>query len=118
MDQVAGYEDHGELGVLRLRGEVDVAALPDLEPAVAQALAVRHATVVVDVTEVPFIDSSGLGVVARVLRHQRQHHGRVVVRGARPAVARTLRLCAMDRAVELEEDGGSASADGHHGSCT
>ena len=96
------YDDRGEVGVVTLSGEVDIATAEHFREAVHRACEVRHPVVEVELGEVSFIDSTGIGLIAELLRHQRQHGGRVVVRGARPAVARTFELCAMDKAADLE----------------
>jgi anti-anti-sigma factor len=90
------------VGVVTLTGEIDVFTAQNFRAAVEAACSMRHEVVEVDLEGVSFIDSSGLGLIAELLRHQRQHAGRVVVRGARPAVARTFRLCAMDTATDLQ----------------
>jgi anti-sigma B factor antagonist len=95
------YDDHGDVGVVTLSGEVDIATADGFRAAVHRACEMRHDTVEVDLSAVSFIDSSGIGLIAELVRHQRQHGGRVVVRGANASVERTFRLCAMDQAVEL-----------------
>ncbi|MDQ1688253.1 MAG: anti-sigma factor antagonist [Frankiaceae bacterium] len=102
MTSPSGYHDRGPVGVVTLTGEIDIFTAQGFRAAVEHACRMRHEVVEIDLTGVSFIDSSGLGLVAELLRHQRQHGGRVVVRGARRSVARTFRLCAMDTASDLD----------------
>ena len=51
---------------LAIRGEVDLAAAADLEPALEEAIRESTGAFVVDLTDVSFIDSSGLGMMLRV----------------------------------------------------
>jgi anti-sigma B factor antagonist len=83
-------------------GEVDIATAEQFRESIQRACAMRHTVVEVNLSEVSFIDSSGIGLVAELLRHQRQHGGRVVLRAARPSVARTFELCALDKASDVE----------------
>ena len=64
---------------IAVTGELDVAGVPVLEAALAEAEAARPATIVLDLRDVEFLDSSGLRCVARA-------HGRVAEAGGRLAV--------------------------------
>lgn len=64
--------------VVTLRGEVDLLVVSDLRPRFEAALADGARTVVFDLGEVSFIDSSGLGLIAAPLSEDRT----VVVRNA------------------------------------
>ena len=57
--------------VLRARGEIDVATSPELRRELHQ-LADRHGSIVVDLHDVTFIDSSGLGVLVGTLKRLRE----------------------------------------------
>jgi anti-sigma B factor antagonist len=55
-------EDDGTLLILRLRGELDLATRPEVEQAVARHGPGRQA-VVVDLSQLDFMDSSGLNLI-------------------------------------------------------
>jgi len=57
--------------VLRARGEIDVATSPELRRELHQ-LVDRQASIVVDLRDVTFIDSSGLGVLVGTLKRLRE----------------------------------------------
>ena len=57
--------------VLRARGEIDVATSPDLRRELHQ-LVERTGSIVVDLRDVTFIDSSGLGVLVGTLKRLRE----------------------------------------------
>jgi len=58
--------------VLTVSGEVDLATSPDLDAAIIAALDSGAGSIVVDLTEVSFMDSSGLGVIVRGLKRCRE----------------------------------------------
>jgi len=62
----APYEPH-EIAV-RARGEIDMASAPGLREALVAAIKERPHTVVVDLTEVTFMDSSGLDALIAAKR--------------------------------------------------
>jgi anti-sigma B factor antagonist len=55
---------HGAPGVA-LRGEIDVAAVPTLEPALDAAIRDTTGAFILDLCELDLLDSSGLGVLLR-----------------------------------------------------
>jgi anti-sigma B factor antagonist len=54
--------------VLAVRGEVDVATCPQLRSALLDVIERGASSVVIDLREVPFVDSSGLGVVVGAVK--------------------------------------------------
>ncbi|MHA6781475.1 STAS domain-containing protein [Pseudonocardia saturnea] len=89
--------------VLTLSGEVDSATAPRLRAAVLDALTVADGgPVVVDMTEVAFLSSAGLGALVAA-HHDAERLGgplRVVVDHARP-VLRPLQLSGLDQVLTL-----------------
>jgi anti-anti-sigma factor len=72
--------------------------------------------VVIDLSEVPFMDSAGLGALIGGIRRAREHGGEVAVACSRPTLTRLLHTTGFDRIVpvtETLEDAVSALADGH-----
>jgi len=58
--------------VITVSGEVDLATSPDLDLVIIAALESGTESVVVDLTDVSFMDSSGLGVIVRGLKRCRE----------------------------------------------
>lgn len=58
--------------VVTVSGEVDLATSPDLDAAIITALESGTEAVTIDLTDVSFMDSSGLGVVVRALKRCRE----------------------------------------------
>jgi anti-anti-sigma factor len=82
--------------VLTLHGEVDVAAVEALR-AGWYLLAEQEtpALIVVDASEVTFIDAAGLGLLVGVRNRQRSHGGTVELRNAPECVTALLRLAGL-----------------------
>jgi anti-sigma B factor antagonist len=58
--------------VITVSGEVDLATSPELDTAIIDAIESGAASVVIDLTDVSFMDSSGLGVIVRGLKRCRE----------------------------------------------
>ncbi len=59
--------------------------------------------VIIDLTEVPFMDSAGLGALIGYMRRVRQNKHRVAVASSRPAITRLLHTTGFDRLVPVKE---------------
>jgi anti-sigma B factor antagonist len=86
-----------------LRGEVDVATVDQVRMALGEAIAAQPRTVVVDLADLSFIDSTGLG--ALVFGFQRARDAGIAFRLARPSrgVRQILVLSGLLEVVELAD---------------
>lgn len=90
--------------VIAPEGELDIATVSDFRRAVADAVVEAPGGLVVDLSEVSFIDSSGLGAVVEAhhrLRRQRRPLAVVAPQGTAAAVL--LDLSGFDRAIPVFE---------------
>jgi anti-sigma B factor antagonist len=87
---------------MTLSGELDLYSARELEAAVL-ALSDRwpSAQVVLDVGEVTFVDSTGLGVIVRGMRRFRAHGGDVALRGPSHQTMRVLELTGLTEVFEI-----------------
>ena len=58
--------------VVHVVGEVDLANAPELDQQLATVMGQSPSQLVVDLTEVTFMDSTGLGVLVRALKRSRE----------------------------------------------
>lgn len=64
---------------------------------------------IVDLTSLSFIDSSGIGMLVSCCGHMEQRGGRIRIAGVQGPVAKVLGLVHLDRLVSLDADVESAS---------
>jgi anti-sigma B factor antagonist len=62
-----------------------------------------HPRVVIDLSDVPFMDSAGLGALIGGIRRAREHGGEVAVACSRPTLTRLLHTTGFDRIVPVTE---------------
>jgi anti-sigma B factor antagonist len=89
----------GERTVVAVRGEVDLYTAPTLREHVLR-FADRNGSVVIDLSDVPFMDSSGLGAIVGCLKRLRESGGDLVLvalPGSPPS--KLLSLTGLDRAI-------------------
>ena len=58
--------------VITVSGEVDLASSPELDTAIIAAIESGSSSLVIDLADVSFMDSSGLGVIVRGLKRCRE----------------------------------------------
>jgi anti-anti-sigma factor len=97
-------DDHGRVVVVSVRGEVDTATAPQMGQAVDAQLA-RRRRVVLDLSEVEFMDLHGLAVVMRASRRARADGGSFALGRPSPCVRRLLDLVHVDGEVRILPDG-------------
>ncbi|HEU0132380.1 MAG TPA: STAS domain-containing protein [Mycobacteriales bacterium] len=93
-------ERSGPHVVLAVSGEVDIATAPALRERLADVLATR-ADVVVDLADVPFMDSTGLGVLVASYNRAVAAGRRLVVARPQQIVRNALRLVQVDTVIDV-----------------
>ncbi|MFC5826762.1 STAS domain-containing protein [Nonomuraea insulae] len=89
---------------VRVVGDLDVAGAPRLRAEMEQALAAADPlNVVIDLTEVPFCDSVGLGVLVAALNHVQHMNGRLILVLAPGMIRHLLTITNLDRHFETSE---------------
>ena len=94
----------GDSRVIRVRGEVDVSNKDELNAAIADAQAADAHEVEVDLTEVSYIDSSGIGVLVAAAHRASDSGTRFFVSHPQRNVARVLSMLGMGEELGLVSD--------------
>lgn len=71
MDVSVTSREAGGRTVIEVRGEIDVYTAPLLREEISTLVDADHTTIVVDLTQVSFMDSTGLGVLVGALKKVR-----------------------------------------------
>lgn len=105
------------VSVLAVAGEVDIYSAPQLDECMSSLINggsgdLGGARVVLDLSEVGFLDSTGLGVVVKALKRVRENEGTLNVVVADERIAKVFRITGLDKVVELHGDRASAVAAG------
>ncbi|HVA44557.1 MAG TPA: STAS domain-containing protein [Acidimicrobiales bacterium] len=95
IDQAADYT------VCRPKGELDAFTVSQFRESLAELA--TSARLVIDLSEVPFIDSAGLGALIGGIRRTREQGGDVSVACNRSTLIRLLRTTGFDRIVTVAD---------------
>lgn len=83
--------------VVRLEGRLDAYTCPAVKADLNDLIAEGHLKIVIDMQEVPFMDSSGLSSLVSGLRLVREKGGNLALSGVQEKVQVVLRLTMLDR---------------------
>lgn len=90
-------------GVVRVTGEVDVSNADELRSALSGELEAGAASVSVDLSEVPYIDSTGIGVLVGAAHHAAEKGVSFEVVRPQKNVARVLGLLGVSADLNVRE---------------
>lgn len=86
-----------------LRGEIDIYTAPDFKDNLLQAVGDCMEDIVLDCTELSYIDSMGLGIMVAVLKRARQNDRSVCIKSPKPNVRKLFRITGLDKVFIMEE---------------
>ncbi len=103
---------HGDVAVLRFDGGevLDSYVASDVKAQAFRRLDGRT-DLVIDLSNLEFVDSAGLGVLVGIYKRVKQRGRRVAVAGAQPYVSRVMKIIKLDQVFESFPDVPSALAE-------
>jgi anti-sigma B factor antagonist len=94
-------EDGGETLVFGLRGSLDLATSPTVRAALTDATEKGHHDVIVDLTQLEFLDSTGLGALIGAHRRAAEHGGSFRLIVTEGPIFRLLNITGLMRILEV-----------------
>lgn len=91
----------GDIPVVAVRGEIDVYSAPQLKDSLAALLDTGSRAVVVDLTEVGFLDSTGLGALVATRTTATDAGGRLPIVCDRDRILKLFRITGLDGVFEI-----------------
>ncbi|MEM1025564.1 MAG: STAS domain-containing protein [Myxococcota bacterium] len=106
----AELTDGGETCVLALQGSLDGLTVAELQKEVEGRLGGSIRQLVLDMSRLEFIDSSGVGAVVAAFKKTRAHRQGFLVRNLRGQPLEIFRLLRLDRAFVIDSGSGEDDA--------
>lgn len=105
MDQEFQIEETstGTLPVVAVRGEIDVATAPQLRECLHRVIADGQSTIVLDILDVTFLDSTALGVLVGALKRCRELGGDLYVVVADPRIVKIFEITGLTNVFTITE---------------
>jgi anti-sigma B factor antagonist len=90
--------------LVELSGEVDLSRSPELRQQLLEMTRQQHRRLVIDLSDVPYMDSSGVATLVEALQAQRKHGGKMVLYGLQPKVQSIFEIARLDMVFTIVED--------------
>jgi anti-sigma B factor antagonist len=87
--------------VLSLQGDVDMHVSPQVRDALLSVFKTNAKGVLIDLSDVPFMDSSGIATLVEGLRWSKNEGRRFILVGLQDTVSHTLKLAKLDSFFEI-----------------
>lgn len=95
------FSASGKVATVTVAGDLDLQSVPALREALLRATQRTPEVLLVDLTGVPFCDSTGMGVLATAAKRMTALGGRLVLSGVQPLPRRVFDLTGLSSAVEV-----------------
>ena len=95
--RIADRQLYPDVVVIELAGEADLMAAPELRRHVDRAINRGATSLILDLSETTFIDSTTLGILVSALKRLRPRGGRVAVQCPDPSIRRVFAITGVDR---------------------
>ena len=83
--------------VIAVRGEIDLYTAPDLKQVLTNAIEGGERRVVIDLTEVAFLDSTALGVLIGSVKRLRSRGGALAIVNTDTSITKTFEITGLDQ---------------------
>ena len=103
-------EERGDCVYATLRGELDISTAPRLDESLQRVEAAGPALLVLDLSPLDFMDSTGLRLLIGADMRAREAGRRLVLVQGNDMVQRVLRLTRLDERLEIVEDPGALAS--------
>jgi anti-sigma B factor antagonist len=89
--------DVGDETTLRIEAVLDAVTVPDIRPTIDELVTEQRRSIIVDLSSLRLIDSSGVGVIVSLYKRCKDYGGTVRVVGVKDQPLTIFRLLRLDR---------------------
>ena len=97
-------------GILPLNGEIDLHVAPQIRASLTSLLADKPPRLVVDLSKVSYIDSSGIAVLIEAMQNVDKYGGKFALSGLQESVRPIFEIARLDQVFRIFPDTASALA--------
>jgi anti-sigma B factor antagonist len=90
--------------VIAARGEIDLFTAPDLKQVLTEAIESGQHRLVIDLSDVSFLDSTALGVLIGAVKRLRSRGGALAIVNTEPSIAKTFEITGLDQIFTILPD--------------
>jgi anti-sigma B factor antagonist len=110
MNLLLESRERGPWTVVQPKGEIDLYTAPRLKEELSGLVGQGRSRIVVDLSGVEFLDSTGLGVLIGSLKRCREADGDLVLASPRETADKVLRITGLDKVFRIHASADEATA--------
>ena len=89
-------ESQGDAVIMTPKGEIDLSRSPVLRASITQVQQLSQGRLVIDLTDVPYMDSSGLATLVEAMQHSRKSGGLLILCGLQDKVQSVFEIARLN----------------------
>ena len=89
------------LMICRVDGDIDINCSPDLKKVFDKLISQKTPKIVIEMTRVVYVDSSGLATLVGILKNMRSYGGKMRLAGMSPKVKSLFEITKLDKLFEI-----------------
>lgn len=105
---ISGVETLSDGMLVQVSGDIDYSRSPELRVELLKLLHQSPRRVIVDLTAVPYMDSSGVATLVEALQVQRKQSGKLVLCGLQPKVKGIFEIARLNMVFTITADAQTA----------
>ena len=96
--------------IVVLSGDIDLRQAPTFHAALVEIVSERPRRLILDLSEVPYMDSSGVGTLVEIFRRVTAYKGKMILFGLNPRVRSVFEITKLDKFFTIVESRDQAIA--------
>jgi anti-anti-sigma factor len=100
-----------QIAIVHLKGEIDLHTCSLLRDTLRELIEQNFYQIVINLAEVPYLDSAALGVLVDAVRRAREHEGGISLVSTTPFVRRAFEITRLVKIFQLYDDNEAALSD-------
>ena len=94
-------ETKNGLMICRVEGEIDISSSPDIKKIFDKLIAQKIPRIVVDLSNVSYVDSSGLATLVGILKNMRSYGGKMKLAGMSSKIKSLFEITKLDKLFDI-----------------
>ncbi|MCX7773517.1 MAG: STAS domain-containing protein [Clostridia bacterium] len=89
--------------VIAMKGEIDIYSAPDFKENLYHAIGEGQEDVVLECSDLSYIDSMGLGILVGALKRIKQNEHNIIVKNPKSNIRKLFKITGLDKVFVIEE---------------
>jgi len=94
-------ESKGGLMICRVEGEIDINTAPEIKKAFEKIIVKKDPKVVINLSKVTYVDSSGLATLVEILKNMRSYGGKLKLTNLSPKIKSLFEITKLEKLFDI-----------------